>query len=343
MAAGQLSSILRRLLLVVDRPAEDQGDRQLLEGFLTRKDEAAFAALMERHGRLVFGVCRSVLHHEQDAEEAFQATFLVLARMASAIRKAAEGCSPAGSMGWRARTALKARQAMKTRRRYEQQVGTRTPAQPAAEASLRELHAIICEEIGQLADKYRAPFVLCCLEGKTREEAAQILRCKEGTVSSRIAHARAFLEARLARRGFVPATLTAAALSSTIVSAAMPTGLTSPVVQAATLFAAGNAAATVSLAVVTLAEGVIRSLGMAKMKLLLGMVLTLAAWVDWRGRAGIFCLGIPGRQFGNRGGACPTSFAGGRSRPATGGRRWPGGAAATGCYRPSRHHTLSPG
>src|ERR1700687_1893305 len=87
MSAATLGAIVRRILLVAERKPADQSDLHLLECFVTKKDEAAFAALMERHGRLVFGCCRSVLNQEQDAEDAFQATFLVLARMASSVRK----------------------------------------------------------------------------------------------------------------------------------------------------------------------------------------------------------------------------------------------------------------
>src|SRR5205814_1921542 len=144
---------LRHLLRVAGQKSADQSDLNLLEGFVTRRDEAAFAALMERHGRLVFGVCRAVLEQEQDAEDAFQATFLVLARMASAIRKRASLAS--WLHGVALRTARKARQAMTTRRRKEPQAGTRTPEQPASAAALRELQAILHEEVGRLTEKYR--------------------------------------------------------------------------------------------------------------------------------------------------------------------------------------------
>jgi RNA polymerase sigma factor (sigma-70 family) len=274
MRARQLGGLLGDLLPVVDRHAEDQSDWQLLEVFITKQDSAAFAALVERHGRLVFGVCSCVLHHEQDTEDAFQATFLVLARMASNIRK--RGSLASWLHGVALRTSLKARQAMNTRRRHEQHASTQKPTQPVLEASLRELQALLCEEIGHLDEKYREPFVLCCLEGKTREEAARTLGCKEGTVSSRIAHARAVLESRLARRGVVlPATLTAVTLAPTITSAGMPSGLTSPVVRSALPFATGKAAEAVSREAVRLAESVIHSLRLATMKLL-GVVIALA-------------------------------------------------------------------
>src|SRR6516162_11768011 len=206
MNAGTLGAIVRRILLDAEQKTADQSDLCLLKCFVTEKDEAAFAALMKRHGRLVFAVCRSVLDQEQDAEDAFQATFLVLARMASSIRK---GNSLASWLhGVALRTALKARAAMNTRRRIERHARTLTPEQPASEAAFRELQAILHEEVGRLAEKYRAPFVLCCLEGKSRSEASEELGWKEGTVASRVAQARKLLEARLLRRGIaLPAAL----------------------------------------------------------------------------------------------------------------------------------------
>src|SRR4051794_28850307 len=119
MGAEQLGAVLRRLLFVAERQGEEQSDRQLLDRFVATKEEAAFAALVERHGGLVFGVCRSVLHHDQDAEDAFQATLFVLARMAASIRK--QDSLASWLHGVALRPALKARQAMNTRRRKEQQ------------------------------------------------------------------------------------------------------------------------------------------------------------------------------------------------------------------------------
>jgi RNA polymerase sigma factor (sigma-70 family) len=293
MAAVQLGAVLRRLRLVAERTGEDQSDRQLLDHFVATRDEAAFAALLQRHGRLVFGVCCSVLHQEQDAEDAFQATFLVLARMASSIRKLDSLAS--WLHGVALRTALRARQTMKTRRRYEQKSGPRTPEQPVSEAALRELQAILHEEVGQLADKYRAPFVLCCLEGKTRAEAARELGWKEGTVSSRIAQARTLLSSRLVRRGVaLPAALAAAAIVPAASSAAVPITLFSIVVRAAPAFAVRNAAEAVSVKVAALAEGVIKAMLITKLKVVTSAVLFLGLVL---GGSGLWaCSALPSQE-----------------------------------------------
>ena len=274
MSSKTPGAILRCLLPVAEQRNADQSDRQLLECFVTNKDEAAFAALMERHARLVFGVCRSVLDQEQDAEDAFQAAFLVLVRMASSIRKQESLAS--WLHGVALRTALKVRRAMNTRRRNPPQASTRTPEQPASEAAFRELQAILHEEVGRLAEKYRTPFVLCCLEGKSRVEAAQELGWKEGTVASRVAQARKLLESRLLRRGVaLPAALIAASLAPGEASAAGLATLSSVVARSAAEFAAGNVPGSLSAGVVTLAEGVIQAMS-GKLKLVTGMVFALA-------------------------------------------------------------------
>src|SRR5947208_10096773 len=157
MAVAQMGAALRSLLLVAEagfseRKGEGHSDGHLLQHFVATKDEAAFVALLRRHGRLVFGVCRSVLHREQDAEDAFQATFLVLARMASSIRKRDSLAS--WLHGVALRTALKASRAMTTRRRSEQQASVPSQQEPASEAALREVQTILHEEIARLPEKY---------------------------------------------------------------------------------------------------------------------------------------------------------------------------------------------
>src|SRR5262249_29462731 len=150
--------------------ADPTPDRQLLERFTSQHEEEAFAALVRRHGPLVLGVCRRVLRNPHDAEDAFQAAFLVLARKAHAIRQHASlGC-------WLYRvayhTAAQARRRLADRQRYERQAVPRAPADPLAEVTGRELLALLDEELQQLPERLRAPLVLCSLEGRTRDEAA---------------------------------------------------------------------------------------------------------------------------------------------------------------------------
>jgi RNA polymerase sigma factor (sigma-70 family) len=297
MASGQLGAVLRRLLLRTDGNAWpsilDGGDRQLLERFVGDEDEAAFAALVARHGQLVLGVCRSVLRQQQDAEDAFQATFLVLARMASSIRK------PDSLACWlhgvALRTALKERRAMATRRRNTARIIARSaskglstrelsPEQPVSEAALREVQMILHEEVERLPEKNRIPFVLCCLEGKSRAEAARQLGWKEGTVSGRIAQARELLKTRLERRGVgLPAALAVTASTPALASAALPAAMCSNVVRASVAFAAGSLPESVSAETVTLAKGVIHAMITTKLKALTGIALLLAVLMSGPG------------------------------------------------------------
>src|SRR4051812_33548367 len=179
----------------------DKTDRQLLDRFMACGDQAAFAELVARHGACVWAVCRRVLGQQQDAEDAFQAVFLILGRRAAAIRKRESVGSWLHGVAYR--TATKVRRAAARRRARERHAGAAAPEPPPPDqAAARELQRLLDEEVARLAEKYRAPFVLCCLEGLTRAEAAQELGLNEGTVSSRLAQARAVLQKRLAQRGF---------------------------------------------------------------------------------------------------------------------------------------------
>ena len=245
---------LRRFLF--QAAADGASDGRLLEWFLARGDGAAFAALVRRHGPMVLGVCRRVLRDWHDAEDAFQATFLVLVRRAASIAPR-EAVGP-WLYGVAYRTALKARVAAARRRRKERQA----PADPADRAEPdggAEWRPLLDEELSRLPDKYRAAVVLCDLEGKSRRDAAACLRVAEGTLSSRLARARRILARRLARRGVTPGSVGAAV-------APLP-GLLHTTVEAATRFAAGQAAAgVVSAHVAALTEGVHRAMVLAKWK-----------------------------------------------------------------------------
>src|SRR5262245_46478683 len=174
----------------------DQTDGQLLSRFLSRRDEAAFVALVRRHGPMVLGVCRRVLGNAADAEDASQATFLVLVKKAPSLT----GRAVLGDWlhGVARRTALSARRACARRRAREEAMAR--PEVPG-EATENAWLPLLDEELSRLPENYRLPIVLCDLEGKTRREAADRLGWPEGTVAGRLARGRAMLARRLGRHG----------------------------------------------------------------------------------------------------------------------------------------------
>jgi RNA polymerase sigma factor (sigma-70 family) len=273
MAKGQIGPVLRHLRQLTGGPSADEPDAELLRRYSAQRDEEAFAALVRRHGALVLGVCRSVLGHEHDAEDAFQATFLVLARRARSIRKG----DSVGSWlyGVAYRTALRAKRTMARRSKHHRELEARHPEQPATEAALRELQTVLHEEVARLPERYRAPFVLCCLEGKSRAEAAAELGWQEGTVSCRVARGREQLRGRLAARGVaLAAALAAGSLIRPPASAAVPARLSAAAAQAAVAFEAGRTGA-VSQPVVDLARGVLRGLAVNRARVVLALLLAL--------------------------------------------------------------------
>jgi len=285
MAAGQADTILRHIRNLVDAEfTSGQTDAQLLRRFAAHREEAAFAALMRRHGGLVWGVCQHLLRQEQDAEDAFQATFLVLARRARSIRKTEALGSFLHSVAYR--VAMKAKQTARKRQARESECGAPEPAkgEPSSDLAWRELQAALDAAVQQVPRKYRDPFVLCCLEGKSREQAARELNCKEGTVSSRIARAREQLLKRLARRGVtLSAAMCAGALWTQSARAAVPWALAGRTVRAVT-----GAAGGASPAATTLAQGVLTMMGLAKWRLgvlILGLSLLGAGAGLWRHHA----------------------------------------------------------
>jgi RNA polymerase sigma factor (sigma-70 family) len=200
MPAAQLTTLVSRLRsLAAAEVTAEATDCELLDRYVRHRDETAFAALVRRHGRLVWNVCRCVLPHHEDAEDAFQATFLVLARKAAALPAAA------GVAGWlhgaAHRSALELKRKAARRQRHESRAVPPAAAPPAGELAWRELQAILNDELQRLPDRCRAPFVLCCLEGHSKAEAARALGWPEGSVSGRLAEARRLLRVRLARRG----------------------------------------------------------------------------------------------------------------------------------------------
>jgi RNA polymerase sigma-70 factor (ECF subfamily) len=167
--------------------------------FASERDEEAFAVLVRRHGPLVLGVCRRVLGAAPDAEDAFQATFLVLARKAGSIRD--PHLLGSWLYGVASRIARKARRAANKRQAREQQLNGRVACAASASAD-PDLLPVLEEELRRLPEKIRAAVGLCYLEGKTNEEAARLLHWPTGTVKGRLARARCLLRQRLTRRGF---------------------------------------------------------------------------------------------------------------------------------------------
>jgi RNA polymerase sigma factor (sigma-70 family) len=265
---------LRRAVLRADGSGLTDG--QLLDSFLRRRDEAAFEALVRRHGPMVLGVCRRVLRHEADAEDAFQATFLVLVHKAASIR-AKETVA-----AWLYRVAHRAvfrARALAARRREREKPMEETVEPAAAEpAPGRDLQLVIDQELDLLPERYRVPIVLCDLGGKTRKEVAGQLGWPEGTVSSRLARARALLARRLTRRGVVLSAGTmAAVLCPKAASAGVPAALVLSTVKAAGLFAAGKAAGpgVISAPVAALMAEVLKAMLLTKLKLAAVAVLAL--------------------------------------------------------------------
>jgi RNA polymerase sigma factor (sigma-70 family) len=187
---------LRRTLL---GDGGEKTDGQLLEAFLSDGEESAFEALLRRHGPMVLGVCRRVLRNDADAEDAFQATFLVLFHKAASLRRS----GPLGSWlyGVAFRTALGAKSAAARRSAKEEARRTMAVPQPLAEDTWREVQAVLDQELSRLPEYYRIPIVLCDLEGKSRKDAARQLGWPVGTVSGRLARGRMLLAKRITRHG----------------------------------------------------------------------------------------------------------------------------------------------
>ncbi|HTU88775.1 MAG TPA: sigma-70 family RNA polymerase sigma factor [Gemmataceae bacterium] len=278
MASESLTCVLRYIHQLAETPDERQrSDAELLDRFLAERDETAFRHLVHRHSHMVLSVCRQVLRQREDAEDAFQAVFLILARNAASIRQKTSLASWLHGVAYR--TSLKARAEMSKRRQHEKQAAKARAVQPERDWALQELQAVLAEEVARLAEKNRAPFVLCCLEGMSRSEAAQQLGWKEGTVSGRLAEARKRLQARLERRGFTLAAALCASAVGAGTEAAAPPLLLRTTIEAALRIAAGQATkGVVSAPVAALVEGATRALFLSKVKLM-GLVLAAAGLV----------------------------------------------------------------
>jgi RNA polymerase sigma factor (sigma-70 family) len=261
---------LRRAVLADAEAARTDG--QLLECFISRCDEAAVAALVRRHGPMVWGVCRRLLPYH-DAEDAFQATFLVLVRKATSILP--REMIAHWLYGVAHQTALKARATTAKRGAREQQVKEMPEPEARVESDLwRELQPLLDQELARLPEKYRVAIVLCDLVGKSRKEAARQLKIPEGTLSSRLTTARKLLAKRLTRHGLAMSGGALAALLAEKVSASVPASVASSTIKAATLMAAGSVATDViSVQVAALMEGVLKTMLFTKLKLTTAVLL----------------------------------------------------------------------
>jgi RNA polymerase sigma factor (sigma-70 family) len=285
-AASLLLRHIRRLTGV--RSTESATDGQLLERFALQQDEAAFDALVQRYGSLVLGLCRRVLRDEDDAEDAFQATFLVLAKKASAVRKQESVGSWLYGVAYR--VSLEARTRAARRRVHERQASDMgftsftldddrdsapsTEVDPAVEVAWRELRPVLDDELTRLPEKYRAPVLLCYLQGKTNEEAAAQLSWPAGTVKGRLSRARDLLRNRLMRRGVALSTGMVATLLADRALADVPARLSSAVTKSAALFASGKAGVGAAAPRVhNLAEGALKAMLLSRIKKIVPLTL----------------------------------------------------------------------
>jgi RNA polymerase sigma factor (sigma-70 family) len=243
------------------------GDGPLVDRFKNSREQAAFAAIVRRHGRLVWSVCLRVLQHRHDAEDAFQATFLVLARRAHAIRKPDSLASWLHGVAYRLASKMKSDSSKRRQRDLQAPLPSQTEP---VDLCRRELEAALDEELQALPDQQRQPVLLCYLEGLTQEQAATHLGWPRGTLKRRLESGRDTLRDRLTRRGLILAATAVATLSGKdLVAAAMPNALRANMAKAAVLFAEKSEIPVTLMKghVVGLAEGVLRAMIVAKLRL----------------------------------------------------------------------------
>jgi RNA polymerase sigma factor (sigma-70 family) len=310
MAGQRLNGVLtqiRKLFTAQERDA--LSDRELLNRYIKDRDEAAVTALIERHGAMTLGICRRVLGRAHDAEDACQATFLVLVRKAASVRKKESLASWLHGVAYHIATNLKRDLA---RRRSREGAVARAPQHGATEdLTWREVQAVLDEELARLPDRFRGPLVLCYLEGKTRDEAARQLRWTPGTLRGRLQRGRELLRARLTRRGLAfSAALAACHLGKGAASAAMSSTLVISTIKAvmATGNGEGAASGAVPANVAALSEGMVKAMFFKKLKITAVLLLAVAA-----GGIGL-ALGM-GLPRADAGGAAEQPAAGERPEP----------------------------
>jgi RNA polymerase sigma factor (sigma-70 family) len=277
MAGVQLTGLIGQMRRMANVSGHAlMSDPQLLEAFRAYADEAAFAVLVRRHGPMVLGTCRRIIGAEADAEDAFQATFLVLARKAHAIGR------PDLLGPWlhlvACRTARKARAVLARRRGREQSLTDKDHPVTSDRDTDGDLRAVLDQALEQLPETYRAALVLCELQGQSRQQAARALGVPEGTLSSRLARGKLLLARVLRRRGFVlSATALIGALAHARAEAAVPPALVRSTAAAAAAVAAGHAVlGLVSAPTAMLTEGVLTTMTSTKLKAFLVLFVAIA-------------------------------------------------------------------
>ncbi len=273
MADRSLHGLLRYIHRMVGPPPGVLTDGELLGRFVDHRDEAAFEALVWRHGSMVLGVCRRVLRQDQDAEDAFQAAFLALARKAASVRRR-------GAVGpWLYRVALRVALRAQDATAASKSHAPLPEALPAPvrpdEAEQRELRRILEEEIQRLPSKYREVVLLRYLEGRSTAETATALGCPAGTVLSRLSWARRRLQARLTARGAAFGATIAAAAASGEMMGAPPFRWVAEAVRGAVAFTSKGSSALGTTRSALLAEGALRAMTMTKMKVAAVLILGL--------------------------------------------------------------------
>jgi len=287
MAQPPVHRLLSHIRGLIPKPHDvPAADGTLLRQFVEQHDEAAFAEIMDWHGGLVWGVCYRVLGHAADAEDAFQATFMVLARKAAAIVK--KESLPSWLHGVAYRVACKLRRMDMARRQREDQAPLREGSNDLEELTWREVRQVLDEELARLPEKYRLPLLLCYLEGKTQDEAARQLGWGVGVFRGWLDRGRDRLRERLLRRGIgLPAALAGVLAAQSVAEAAVPPALRSAALKAALAFAS-RAAAPAELVVSNawkLAEGTLHTMMLAKGKALALVVLVLLVLAGGAGLA----------------------------------------------------------
>jgi RNA polymerase sigma factor (sigma-70 family) len=267
MSESLINRLVKHLRVAAPSAGDLPTDGELLDRYQSGRDEAAFELLVRRHGAMVLGVCRRTLADSHAAEDAFQATFLVLARKACSVRRATVA-------GWlyrvALRIALRARQGVARRAGREQPLVEEPAVAGPDQLAGQDLRAVLDDELRLLPERFRLPVLLCYVEGHTTEQAAQLLGCPRGTILSRLATARHRLSTRLLRRGI---TVSGAGLTATLAEPAWPAGVPEALAEAAVRGAFSLSGTPIP--VVHLTEGVIHAMFLSKLRWTVGVVLFL--------------------------------------------------------------------